>query len=287
MLISVRNLSKSFGSFKALRDVTFDISEGEKVALWGANGAGKTTLLRCMLGITKFEGEIFIDGVNVKREANTAKKVIGFVPQGFHLPVDYKVEEILEFFASIREINSNKREEILKKIDLYEFKNYKVSNLSGGMKQKLALAIAMLPSPKILFLDEPTANLDLKAREDFYSSLIQLRDITLIFTTHRLDEVYRLADRLLILERGVLVRDRKVSERANFILDFSSAKAAKRAFEIFSSAKFYVKLDGLKLSVKSCCDTLKLDIIKECLDSLVAIKRVDYEKFENNSFLGS
>lgn len=208
-VIEVQNLTKRFGSVTAVDDVSFTVEKGEAVALWGANGAGKTTALRCVLGVIPYEGDIRLAGHDVRYDGKAARRAVGFVPQELTFHDDMSVMETLQFYASLKKATADPIEELLQQLALAEHVDKRVQELSGGLKQRLALAIALLADPPVLVLDEPTSNLDTQARDDFLNLLSALKKAgkTLIFSSHRLSEVVGLADRVLILEGGRLAAD--------------------------------------------------------------------------------
>lgn len=209
-MITATNISKRFGGLTAVDDLSFNVNSGEAVALWGANGAGKTTALRCLLGLLPFEGSVSISGINVQKQGKAARKLMGFVPQELNFHDDMTVAETITFYARLKKVPTGY--DFMPSLDRLELTPhiYKpVHDLSGGLKQRLALALALLADPPILILDEPTANLDIRAREDFLLLLHELKvgGKTLAFSSHRLEEVTALADRVLLMEAGRLVVD--------------------------------------------------------------------------------
>ncbi|HSF81988.1 MAG TPA: nitrous oxide reductase family maturation protein NosD [Anaerolineales bacterium] len=216
-LIKVSNLTMRYGKVLALRDVSFQIQAGEAVALWGPNGAGKTSALRCLLGLLPYSGEVQIGGLEVKRHGKTVRQRLGFVPQelGFH--DDMEVEETLEFYARLKKADPQSSQSLLAQLNLSEHRGKRVGELSGGLKQRLALAIALLGNPHVLILDEPTSNLDLHGRDELIELLNQLKKEgkTLVFSSHRLEEVLSLADRVLVVQGGQLVAQGLPDEMAS------------------------------------------------------------------------
>ncbi len=208
-MVHVRDLTKRFGPLVAVDHLSFDASAGEAVALWGANGAGKTTALRCLLGLLPYEGIIQVAGYDVGLQGKAARQLVGFVPQELNFHDDLTVRETLHFYARLKKAPAEAIAAVLERLNLAEHAHKPVRDLSGGMKQRLALAVALLADPPLLVLDEPTTNLDARAREDFLALLIGLKAAgkTLIFASHRLDEVMDLADRILVLERGRLIAE--------------------------------------------------------------------------------
>lgn len=208
--IEVRNLTKRFGRFTAVDDLSFTVQTGEAVAFWGANGAGKTTAVRCLLNLFPFEGEILINGLDTRRQSKQVRQIIGFVPQELSFHDDMSVAETLIFYARLKKVpNGFDFSPLLEQVRLTPHINKRVGELSGGLKQRLALAAALLNDPPILILDEPTASLDIRSREEFLLLLRSLKHKgkTMIFSSHHLEEVTALADRVLLLEGGRLVVD--------------------------------------------------------------------------------
>lgn len=208
-MIQVRSLRKRFGRVVAVDDVSFDVRAGEAIALWGHNGAGKTTILRCLLGVMPFEGSARVAGVDVRRDGRLARARIGFVPQDVHFYHHLSVGETLTLFRRIRGVRSARCAELLAELGLEEHARKRVRELSGGVRQRLALAVALLSNPPILFLDEPTSNLDEASRSRFFAFLAARREMgtTIVFSSHRMEEVSSLADRVLILEGGRVVSE--------------------------------------------------------------------------------
>lgn len=213
-MIEVQNLTKRFGRVAAVDDVSFTVEEGEAVALWGANGAGKTTALRCVLGVIPFQGQIHLAGHDIRHDGRAARSAVGFVPQELTFHDDMSVLETLRFYAALKKATADPLDDLLDRLALAKHAEKRVQELSGGLKQRLALAIALLADPPVLVLDEPTSNLDAKSRDDFLELLSELKKAgkTLIFSSHRLSEVVGLADRVLILENGKLAADCRPDE---------------------------------------------------------------------------
>lgn len=209
-MIQVTHLSKRFGRLTAVDDLSFSAGEGEAVALWGANGAGKTTVLRCLLHLFPFEGQVIIAGKDVKKDGKAARRLVGFVPQELTFHDDLSVAETLTFYARLKKVGASYDfTPLLERLQLGPHIDKDVRDLSGGLKQRLALALALISDPQLLILDEPTANLDIRAREDFLLLLRDLKDSgkTMVFSSHRFEEITALADRVLLLEAGQLVVD--------------------------------------------------------------------------------
>ncbi len=209
-MIEVSHLTKRFGRFTAVEDLSFTVAAGEAVALWGANGAGKTTAVRCLLNLFPFDGQVTINGLDTRRQSKEVRRLIGFVPQELSFHDDMTVAETLVFYARLKKVPAGYDfEPLLERLRLMDHVNHRVGELSGGLKQRLALAVALLSDPPILILDEPTASLDIRAREEFLLLLRSLKRAgkTMVFSSHHLEEITALADRVLLLEGGRLVID--------------------------------------------------------------------------------
>ncbi len=205
--VRVAAISKRYDKMTALSEVTFEVQNGDALALWGANGAGKTTLLKALLGLIDFEGAIHIAGHDVKRAGKVARRHIGYVPQET-IFYDISVQATMEFYARLKHVTSDRIPVLLQRLGLSDHARKPVPALSGGLKQRLALALALLADPPVLLLDEPTASLDAQAQRDYLALLHSLRadeGKTIIFASHRLEEVEALANRVLVLEGGRVV----------------------------------------------------------------------------------
>lgn len=220
-MITVRKLSKRFGSVTALDGLSFEVQEGQSVALWGENGAGKTTALRCLLGVIPYQGTVLLGGHDTARQGKAARRLMGFVPQEIRFHDDLTIWETLTFYYKLKKTSTGKEYvvQLLHRLGLGSFTGKRVRDLSGGMKQRLALVIALLADPPLLILDEPTANLDVRAREEFLALLAELKEQgkTLVFSSHRLEEVTILADRVLVVEAGRLVGDCPPGELSRYL----------------------------------------------------------------------
>jgi ABC-type multidrug transport system ATPase subunit len=207
--IQIARVTKRFGAVRALDDVTLDVPAGQTLVLWGANGAGKTTLLRCLLGLLSFDGAVQIQGLDVSRQGKAARRLVGYVPQDVRLPQQQTVEQAVAFFAALRGVPRAQAIQRLAAWGLDAARAQRVAGLSGGQRQRLALVLALLGEPPILLLDEPTSNLDLPARREFSGLLEQLQRSgkTLILSSHHAGEVWRLAERVVVLDRGRLIAD--------------------------------------------------------------------------------
>lgn len=210
-VISVKNVSKTYDSgFQALKDVSLEIKRGEIFALLGPNGAGKTTLISIICGIARLtEGEIFADGHNIKSDFRAARAKIGLVPQELSTDMFEKVWDTVSFSRGLFGKPSNPAflEKILKDLSLWEKKDNKIMTLSGGMKRRVMIAKALSHEPEILFLDEPTAGVDVELRRDMWQMVRKLREsgVTIILTTHYIEEAQEMADRIGVISKGQLI----------------------------------------------------------------------------------
>ena len=213
MDIVIDNVYKKFQGENVLDGVSLKIKSSDKIAMMGPNGAGKTTLIRAMLGFYHInKGKIDIDGFDPIKDRVEVLKRASFIPQ-LPPPIKLSIDELIEYISKSSNINKQTIFNEALKMDLDLNKNLKKQflKLSGGMKQKLLIAIALAKKSNLLIFDEPTANLDPKARDSFYKLLSSLDDsVTTIFITHRLDEIENLINRKVYMELGRVVEDEKV-----------------------------------------------------------------------------
>ena len=206
-MIEIEHLTKKFGRFVALDDVSLQIRDGEAVALWGPNGAGKSTLVRCLLGLLTFTGSAQLAGLDVRRHGKAVRRKIGYLPQEPALFDDLRVAEVALLFARLKGASAADARKMLATSSLAAHVGKRVRELSGGMKQRLALGLALLTDPPVLLLDEPTSNLDQDGRRELLDEVEQLRRSgkTVLLISHRPEEVRQIADRVVTLESGRIV----------------------------------------------------------------------------------
>ena len=210
-IIHVSGLSKTYGTgFSALKNINLDIDQGEIFALLGPNGAGKTTLISILCGIvTKSAGTALVGGHDIEKEFRATRKLIGLVPQELHLPIFDKVWDAVSFSRTLFGLprNDGQIELVLKELSLWDKKDAKIMTLSGGMKRRVLIAKALAHEPKVLFLDEPTAGVDVELRKDMWNVVRGLREngVTIILTTHYIEEAEEMADRVGVINKGELV----------------------------------------------------------------------------------
>jgi len=215
-IISVKNLSKTYASgFEALKNINLEIRKGEIFALLGPNGAGKTTLINIICGIVNpSKGTILADGHDIISDYRAARSKIGLVPQELTTDVFETVWATMNFSRGLfgKPPNPGYIEKVLRDLSLWDKKDSKIITLSGGMKRRVLIAKALSHEPKILFLDEPTAGVDVELRRDMWNMVRSLREngVTIILTTHYIQEAEEMADRIGIINKGeiILVEDK-------------------------------------------------------------------------------
>jgi len=219
-IISVSNLSKIYGSgFNALNNINLDIERGEIFALLGPNGAGKTTLISIICGIANpSEGRVTVGGHDISRDYRAARSLIGLVPQELHTDAFETVWATVSFSRGLfgKAKNPDYIEKVLKDLSLWDKKDSKIVTLSGGMKRRVMIAKALSHEPKILFLDEPTAGVDVDLRKGMWEvvRVLQSSGVTIILTTHYIDEAEEMADRVGVINKGEIIL---VEDKANLM----------------------------------------------------------------------
>ncbi len=210
-IISVSGLSKTYATgFHALRTISLDIDRGEIFALLGPNGAGKTTLISIICGIVNpSEGKVLADGHDVVRDFRAARQMIGLVPQELSTDAFESVWATVTYSRGLfgKPRNNAYIEKVLRELSLWEKKDDRIMTLSGGMKRRVMIAKALSHEPEILFLDEPTAGVDVELRRDMWDVVRKLRadGVTIILTTHYIEEAEEMADRIGVINKGELV----------------------------------------------------------------------------------
>ena len=210
-IISISQLSKSYASgFQALKNVSLDIQRGEILALLGPNGAGKTTLISTICGIVRpSSGQVTVDGHDIIRDYRAARALIGLVPQELTTDAFESVWATVSFSRGLfgKPANPAYIEKVLRDLSLWEKKDNKIMTLSGGMKRRVLIAKALSHEPRILFLDEPTAGVDVELRRDMWRLVRTLREsgVTIILTTHYIEEAEEMADRIGVISKGELI----------------------------------------------------------------------------------
>lgn len=292
-VIQINNLKKDFDDIKALQGINLTVNRGEMFGLVGPDGAGKTTLIRILCGIYKpTEGDANILGFNSIRGANKIKNKIGYLSQKFSLYGDLTVDENIEFFAEIHGVKDYKkrREELLEFTRLKQFRDRFADKLSGGMKQKLALACTLIHQPEIIFLDEPTTGVDPVSRRDFWKILSTLlnMNITIFLTTPYLDEVER-CNRVAFLNKGLIMKidtPKKLKELIqNTIVEIIPSNV-REAFKILNSSNIFEDIqafgDRLNVFIKNYNN--EYNVLNEILETeniKILQKRIIQPNLEN------
>ncbi len=217
-IISIKNLSKVYnGGFEALKSINLDIEEGEIIALLGPNGAGKTTLISTICGIVSpTGGSVSVNGYDIIKNFRESRQLIGLVPQELTLGAFETVWNTIQFSRGLfgKKRDDAYLEQLLKDLSLWDKKDNELRMLSGGMKRRVLIAKALSHQPKIIFLDEPTAGVDVELRKDMWNIVRKLREsgVTIILTTHYIEEAEEIADRIGVISGGelLLVEDKQV-----------------------------------------------------------------------------
>src|SRR5438270_6044848 len=210
--IDVRAIVKKFGEFTAVNGISFAVEEGEIFGLLGPNGAGKSTLIRMLVTLLPpTSGTALVNGFDVTKQADGVRHSIGVIPQAMTSDLELSVEENLIIYAKIYGVPRDKRKrlmrELLEAVELTQWADKPVKNLSGGMRRRVEIARGLVHEPKIFFLDEPTTGLDPVSRVAVWEMLQRLkqqRDLTILITTHYMDEADKLCDRIAIVDHGEL-----------------------------------------------------------------------------------
>jgi ABC-2 type transport system ATP-binding protein len=256
-VIHIDGLSKRYGDIEAVRGITFDIHEGEMFGLVGPDGAGKTTTIRILCGLTlQSGGDCSLLGKNHDTDKKFIQNQIGYLSQKFSLYGDLTIDENIEFAAIIHNVNdfSERRDELLDFTRLKPFRDRLADKLSGGMRQKLALACSLIHKPKILFLDEPTTGVDPVSRRDFWKILSKLLQdgMTILFTTPYLDEAER-CNRVALMNKGEIISldtPQKIKSQLDKDIMEVVCSPSRKAYKILSKLEEYeAQMFGDRLNV--------------------------------------
>jgi ABC-type multidrug transport system ATPase subunit len=240
--LSIQHASKRYGRKHVLQDVSLEAGAGTVLALLGPNGAGKTTLFKCILGVTAYEGEISICGVPVNSDGKEARRHVGYLPQGPAFNDRDTCREALRFLAELKSVPDARAASLLERVGLADQANERVGHLSGGMRQRLALAAALLADPPLLLLDEPTASLDIESRAKLTALMLELKDDgkTILLSTHQFDGLDTVADEMVLLDEGkILVRG------ANEALRKGTGRSLTVHLNGTDPSRFFVALAGI------------------------------------------
>ena len=237
-MIQFTNVAKTFRHARVLDGISLDIGLGERVALIGSNGAGKTTLIRCLLGEYTYDGKVSINGLDPRGNRTAVLGNIGFVPQ-LPPPLKMPVGQLIDFSASLCGTDPQRIHAIAGRLglDVEGIRARQFVRLSGGMKQKLLIAIALGREARVLVMDEPAANLDPEARKIFFDLLAERQnDATMIISSHRLDEVSSLVNRVIEMDMGKVVLDDRVADDVSLSGTLACRIVIKRFEPAFAKA---------------------------------------------------
>lgn len=269
--VTLKNITKKYGDFVAVDEVSFEVKKGELFGLIGPDGAGKTSIFRILTTLLLAEGGIAtVEGHDVVKEFQEIRNKVGYMPGKFSLYQDLTVEENLQFFATIFGTTIEENYELIK--DIYDqikpFSTRRAGKLSGGMKQKLALCCALIHKPEVLFLDEPTTGVDVVSRSEFWDMLAKLKkqNITIVVSTPYMDEA-KLCDRIALIQNGKIMT---VDEPQQIINSFPKPLFAVKAKNI------YKLLQNLRIEkeIENC------DAFGEFLHLTLVSEQVDEEKIK-------
>ncbi len=257
-VISISSLSKTYATgFQALKGVSLDIRRGEIFALLGPNGAGKTTLISIVCGIVnRSGGTVTVDGHDISADYRAARSLIGLVPQELTVEAFETVRSALTYSRGLfgKPANPDFIDQVLKDLSLWDKRDEKIITLSGGMKRRVMIGKALAHEPRILFLDEPTAGVDVELRQDMWAMVRRLRDsgVTIILTTHYIEEAEEMADRVGVINHGELVLIEEKTELMRKLgrkqLKLELRKPVKKLPEQFARYEVELSDDGNELT---------------------------------------
>ena len=277
MMLSVQSVTKRYGKTIALDSATFDLGAGEVLAVVGSNGAGKSTLIKAVIGLIHVEGDVLVDGVNVGRNGKAARTRIGYLPQNPVFHSDLNVRETALFYAQLRGVTSEAPRALVEAVGLGEHAEKQVGALSGGMRQRLALAVAQLGDPPLLMLDEPATGLDVTARLELRQFIRNQRaqGKAVLLSTHWLEDVPSIADSVLVLDGGRTTFHGSASQfaarevaRSRLYLRLNGH--TNDAIPLIRSAGHEVALTGDWLSI-SCVATDKARVLEALMAAGITI----------------
>ncbi len=247
IIISVKNLVKNYGSFEAVKGISFDVMEGEIFGLLGPNGAGKSTTLEIMETLRpKTSGEVIVNGLNLDKQPDDIKKIIGVQLQTSGFYPGLNLLELIALFAGLYN-QSVEPMELLKLVNLADKAKNKYKEMSGGQKQRFSIATTLINQPKVVFLDEPTTGLDPQARRNLWELIKDIRSkgTTVIITTHYMDEAEQLCDRIAIMNEGKIIALASPDKMIDDLVasGFEKPKAVKSA----NLEDVFIKLTGQEM----------------------------------------
>ena len=283
-MITVKNVCKKYGSFVAVDNISFEIDDGEIIGLLGPNGAGKSTTMNMLTGfIEPTSGKILINGFNISKKSKKAKANIGYMPENVPLYKDLTVKEFINYMAELKYVKGKDKKnmvsDIMAKTNLTDVQNKLIKNLSRGYKQRVSMAGALVGSPKILILDEPTVGLDPKQITEIRDLIKSLaKDHTIIISSHILSEISQMCEKVIILNKGKLVAidtpenlENKVSKNNIILVTVEDSEN-----KIKNVVKEIPEITEIKLIKKNDDNTIQYSLTaKENSD----IRKIVFEKF--------
>ena len=283
-MITVKNVCKKYGSFVAVDNISFEINDGEIIGLLGPNGAGKSTTMNMLTGfIEPTSGEILINGFNISKKSKKAKANIGYMPENVPLYKDLTVKEFINYMAELKYVKGKDKKnmvsDIMAKTNLTDVQNKLIKNLSRGYKQRVSMAGALVGSPKILILDEPTVGLDPKQITEIRNLIKSLaKDHTIIISSHILSEISQMCEKVIILNKGKLIAidtpenlENKVSKNNVILVTVEDSEN-----KIKNVVKEIPEITEIKLIKKNDDNTIQYSLTaKENSD----IRKIIFEKF--------
>ena len=293
MSIKVKNLTKVYGTQKALTEVSFEINKGEIVGFLGPNGAGKSTLMKIITGyIPQTNGVTEICNLDINKNSIETRSRIGYLPEHIPLYLDMYVKEYLEFVANIYNVNHQYIDDMIKKTGLLNEQNKLIGSLSKGYRQRVGLAQALIHNPEVLILDEPTTGLDPNQLIEIRSLIKEVgREKTVLLSTHIMQEVEAICDRVIIINKGQIVANKTIielqkSKRNRKLITFEFDKKAEKKelmkirnilearelkgnkYQIFSDSKFDLRPAIFEFAVKNKLTVLQMNIEEQKLESI-------------------
>jgi len=250
-MLSIKNLNKTYaGGFQALKDVDLEINQGEIFALLGPNGAGKTTLINVVCGIVKpTSGSVLVNGYDAVSDYRATRSIIGLVPQELPVETFESVWKTANFSRGLfgRLSNPDHVEQVLRSLSLWDKKDSRIIELSGGMKRRVLIAKALSHEPDLLFLDEPTAGVDVELRQDMWNVVSSLREsgVTVILTTHYIEEAEEMADRVGVINHGEIIL---VQEKVSLMQELGKKQLFLHLHEPLSEVPTHLNPYGLEVS---------------------------------------
>ena len=287
--ILVKNLNKYYDNgFQALSNINLEIKKGEIFALLGPNGAGKSTLINIICGINKKnDGEISVFGNDIEKNYKVARSKIGLVPQEIATDSFERVIDTLKFSRGLfnKESSIEYIEKVLKSLELFEKRNQQIRTLSGGMKRRVMIAKAMSHEPNILFLDEPTAGVDVELRQSLWKNLYDLKNngVTIFLTTHYIEEAERLADRVGIIHQGKILmvekKDKILEQLGDKRVVITIKKTTKNLRKMLVKYNFQMKKNKLifSLDLKNNRNSVS-DLFKDLIKNSISFYDIEIKK---------